>query len=162
MMKIINFMLLQDIGFELSGKIGGSAIREIKRVGKLAKSNHEISFLATHCSYEACTNKNIHCHLLSALICKKTFSPVSSFWIGSKFALLRPRALKEHLCLERHRARGLRKITIHALIYMISMLFTALAARRLEKPEKVKSIAMFARQVEIDTKRSIWQKVGAC
>jgi hypothetical protein len=101
-------MLLQDIGFELSGKIGGSAIREIKRVGMLEKSNHEISFLATHCNYKACTNKNIHCHL---------------------------------------RAR---------------MLFTALAARRLEKPEKVKSIVMFARQVEIDAKRSIWQKVGVC
>jgi IS5 family transposase len=53
--------------------------------------------------------------------------------------------LKEHLCLERHRARGLESITIHALLCIIAMLLNALTALRLNKPEKARSITMLAR-----------------
>jgi hypothetical protein len=52
---------------------------------------------------------------------------------------------KEQLCLERHRARGLKRITIHALLGMIAMLLNALAAFRLNRPEKARSITMLAR-----------------
>jgi transposase len=52
---------------------------------------------------------------------------------------------KEQLLLERHRARGLERITIHALLGMIAMLLNALAAFRLNKPEKARSITMLAR-----------------
>jgi transposase len=53
--------------------------------------------------------------------------------------------LKEQLCLERHRARGLESITIHALLCIIAMLLNALAALRLKRPEKARSITMLAR-----------------
>jgi transposase len=53
--------------------------------------------------------------------------------------------LKEHLSLERHRARGLKRITIHALLCMIAMLLNALTALRLNRPEKARSITMLAR-----------------
>ena len=53
--------------------------------------------------------------------------------------------LKEQLCLERHRARGLERITIHALLCMIAMLLNAIAALRLNRPEKTRSITMLAR-----------------
>jgi len=53
--------------------------------------------------------------------------------------------LKEQLCLERHRTRGLERITIHALLCIIAMLLNALAALRLNRPEKTRSIAMLAR-----------------
>jgi len=52
---------------------------------------------------------------------------------------------KEHLCLERHRARGLKRVTTHALLCMIAMLLNALAALRLNRPEKARSITMLAR-----------------
>lgn len=52
---------------------------------------------------------------------------------------------KEQLCLERHRARGLKRITVHALLCMIAMLLNALAAFRLNRPEKARSITMLAR-----------------
>jgi len=52
--------------------------------------------------------------------------------------------LKEQLCLERHRARGLERITIHALLCMIAMLLNALAALRLNRPEKARSITLLA------------------
>ena len=52
---------------------------------------------------------------------------------------------KEQLCLERHRARGLKRITIHALLCLIAMLLTAVAALRLNRPEKARSITMLAR-----------------
>jgi IS5 family transposase len=52
--------------------------------------------------------------------------------------------LKEQLCLERHRARGLERITIHALLCIIAMLLTALTALRLNRPEKARSIAPLA------------------
>jgi transposase len=53
--------------------------------------------------------------------------------------------LKEQLCLERHRARGLERITMHALLCMIAMLLNALTALRLKRPEKARSITMLAR-----------------
>jgi transposase len=53
--------------------------------------------------------------------------------------------LKEQLCLERHRTRGLERITIHALLCIIAMLLNALAALRLNRPEKARSITMLAR-----------------
>ena len=53
--------------------------------------------------------------------------------------------LKEQLCLERHRAGGLERITIHALLCIIAMLLNALAALRLNRPEKTRSITMLAR-----------------
>jgi hypothetical protein len=52
---------------------------------------------------------------------------------------------KEQLCLERHRARGLERVTTHALLSMIAMLLNAVAALRLNRPEKARSITMLAR-----------------
>jgi hypothetical protein len=52
---------------------------------------------------------------------------------------------KELLCLERHRARGLKRITTHALLCMIAMLLTAVVALRLNRPEKTRCITMLAR-----------------
>jgi transposase len=52
---------------------------------------------------------------------------------------------KDHLCLEKHRARGLKHMTIHALLCLIAMLLTAVAALRLNRPEKARSITMLAR-----------------
>jgi hypothetical protein len=52
---------------------------------------------------------------------------------------------KEQLRLERHRARGLKLVTTHALLCMIAMLLNAYAALRLNRPEKARSITMFAR-----------------
>jgi transposase len=53
--------------------------------------------------------------------------------------------LKEQLCLERHRARGLERVTIHALLCIIAMLLNALTALKLNRPEKARSITMLAR-----------------
>lgn len=53
--------------------------------------------------------------------------------------------LKEQLCLGKHRVRGLRRITIHALICMIAMLLNAVAAFRLNRVEKARSITLLAR-----------------
>ena len=53
--------------------------------------------------------------------------------------------LKEHLCLEKHRARGLERITIHALLCIIAMLLNALTALKLDRPEKARSITMLSR-----------------
>jgi hypothetical protein len=53
--------------------------------------------------------------------------------------------LKEQLCLERHRARGLERITIHVLLSIIAMLLTALVALRLNRLEKARCITMLAR-----------------
>ena len=52
---------------------------------------------------------------------------------------------KEQLCLERHRARGLERVTTHALLSMIAMLLNAVVALRLNRPEKARSITMLAR-----------------
>jgi IS5 family transposase len=48
--------------------------------------------------------------------------------------------LKEQLSLNRHRVRGLRNVTIHALLCLIAMLLTALAALEMHRPEKTRSI----------------------
>jgi transposase len=52
---------------------------------------------------------------------------------------------KEQLCLERHRARGLKRLTVHALLCIIAMLLTAVAALKLGRPEKARSITILAR-----------------
>jgi transposase len=52
---------------------------------------------------------------------------------------------KEMLCLERHRARGLERVAVHALLCMIAMLLNAVAALRLNRPEKARCITMLAR-----------------
>jgi len=52
---------------------------------------------------------------------------------------------KEQLCLERHRAKGIERVATHALLCMIAMLFNAVVALRLKKPEKARSITMLAR-----------------
>lgn len=49
--------------------------------------------------------------------------------------------LKEQLGLNRHRVRGLRNVTIHALLCIIAMLLTALAALKLQRLEKSRSIS---------------------
>ena len=48
--------------------------------------------------------------------------------------------LKEQLSLNRHRVRGLRNVTIHALLCLIAMLLTALAALKLQRLDKSRSI----------------------
>ena len=53
--------------------------------------------------------------------------------------------LKDQLNLERHRVRGLRRIAIHALLCMIAMLLNALAALRLNRVEKARSVTLLAR-----------------
>jgi hypothetical protein len=50
--------------------------------------------------------------------------------------------LKEQLGLNRHRVRKLRNITIHVLLCIITMLLVAVAALRLNQPEKARSIAL--------------------
>jgi transposase len=52
--------------------------------------------------------------------------------------------LKDQLCLNRHRVRGLKRITVHALLCIIAMLLTALTALRLNRPEKARSITLLA------------------
>ena len=52
---------------------------------------------------------------------------------------------KEQLCLEKHRARGLKRVAVHALLCMIAMLLNAVAALRLNRPEKARCITMLAR-----------------
>ncbi len=49
--------------------------------------------------------------------------------------------LKEQLSLNRHRVRGLRNVTIHALLCIIAMLLTAFAALKLQRVEKARSIS---------------------
>lgn len=49
--------------------------------------------------------------------------------------------LKEQLSLNKHKVRGLRNIVIHVLLCIITMLLVAVAALRLNKPEKARSIA---------------------
>jgi len=49
--------------------------------------------------------------------------------------------LKEQLSLNRHRVRGLRNVTIHALLCIIAMLLTALAALKFQRLEKSRSIS---------------------
>jgi IS5 family transposase len=49
--------------------------------------------------------------------------------------------LKEQLSLNRHRVRGLKNVTIHALLCIIAMLLTAFAALKLQRVEKARSIS---------------------
>lgn len=51
--------------------------------------------------------------------------------------------LKDLLGLDRHRVRGLRNITVHVALCIITMLLVAVAALRLNMPEKARSIASF-------------------
>jgi len=50
--------------------------------------------------------------------------------------------LKEHLGLDRHRVKGLKNIATHILMCIITMLLVAVAALRLNRPEKARSIAL--------------------
>ena len=52
--------------------------------------------------------------------------------------------LKQHLSLENHRVRGLRKILTHALLCIITMLLSALTAIKLGKPEQIRAITKLA------------------
>ena len=47
------------------------------------------------------------------------------------------------VCLNRHRLRGLRSVTVHTALCIITMLLVAVAALRLGVPEKVRCIASF-------------------
>jgi IS5 family transposase len=49
--------------------------------------------------------------------------------------------LKEQLSLNKHRVRGLRRITVHALLCLIATLLTALAGLVLKRTERVRSIS---------------------
>ncbi len=51
--------------------------------------------------------------------------------------------LEGQVCLDRHRVRGLRNVTIHVALCIIVMLLVAVAALRLGIPEKARSIATF-------------------
>jgi transposase len=51
--------------------------------------------------------------------------------------------LEGQVCLDRHRVRGLRNVTIHIALCIIAMLLVAVAALRLGVPEKARSIATF-------------------
>jgi len=50
--------------------------------------------------------------------------------------------LKEQLNLNKHKVRGLRNITVHALLCVIAMLLVAIAALHLNRPKKTRSIAL--------------------
>jgi IS5 family transposase len=52
--------------------------------------------------------------------------------------------LKDQLSLNRHRVRSLRNVTTHALLCIIAMLLTALAALELKRPERTRSISFLA------------------
>ena len=51
--------------------------------------------------------------------------------------------LEGQVCLDRHRVRGLKNVTIHVALCIIAMLLVAVAALRLGVPEKARSIATF-------------------
>jgi len=51
--------------------------------------------------------------------------------------------LEGQVCLDRHRVRGLRNVTIHVALCIIAMLLVAVAALRLGVPWKARSIATF-------------------
>jgi transposase len=52
---------------------------------------------------------------------------------------------KELLCLERHRSRGLERLTFQGLLCIIAMLLNAYAAFCVNRPEKARSITWLAR-----------------
>ena len=51
--------------------------------------------------------------------------------------------LEGQVCLDRHRLRGLRSVTVHVVLCIIAMLLVAVAALRLGVPWKARSIATF-------------------
>jgi len=51
--------------------------------------------------------------------------------------------LEELVCLNEHRLRGLRNVTVHVALCIIAMLLVAVAALRLGMPEKARCIASF-------------------
>ena len=51
--------------------------------------------------------------------------------------------LEGQVCLDRHRVRGLRNVTIHVALCIIAMLLVAVAALRLGVPKKARLIATF-------------------
>ena len=51
--------------------------------------------------------------------------------------------LEGQVCLDRHRVRGRRNVTVHMALCIIAMLLVAVAALRLGVPEKARSIATF-------------------
>ena len=51
--------------------------------------------------------------------------------------------LEGQVCLDRHRVRELRNVTIHVALCIIAMLLVAVAALRLGVPWKARSIATF-------------------
>ena len=51
--------------------------------------------------------------------------------------------LEGQVCLDRHRVRGLRNVTVHVALCIIAMLLVDVAALRLGVPEKAGSIATF-------------------
>ena len=51
--------------------------------------------------------------------------------------------LEDLVCLNRHRLRGIRNITVHTTLCIITMLLVAVAALRLGVPEKARCIASF-------------------
>jgi len=53
--------------------------------------------------------------------------------------------LKQMLCLDNHRMRSLRRITIHSLFCLIAMLLNAVAAVRLKAVEKARSLTLLAK-----------------
>ena len=53
--------------------------------------------------------------------------------------------LKEQLSLNKHRVRGLKNVAVHALLCVIAMLLTALAALSLKRAEKARSITLLGR-----------------
>lgn len=53
--------------------------------------------------------------------------------------------LKDQLGLDRHKVRGLKNIAVHALLCVIAMLLTALAALSLKRVEKARSITLLGR-----------------
>jgi transposase len=53
--------------------------------------------------------------------------------------------LKEHLSVSRHRVKGLKNTTIHAILCVIAMLLTALVALTQKRTEKARSITLLGR-----------------
>jgi len=53
--------------------------------------------------------------------------------------------LKEQLCLENHKVRGLLRVTAHSLLCLIAMLLNAVAAVRLRVVDKVRSLTLLAK-----------------
>ena len=51
--------------------------------------------------------------------------------------------LEELVCLDRHRVRGLRNVTVHVALCIIAMLLVAVAALRLGVPERARCVASF-------------------